>query len=189
VKHLAPLTLVALLPLLALGALACQKTPDTASPAPVDTTSTTAAQATTTGEPASLHALSAKRLDGAGGSVRLCGLSASVRQVFDIAGFTGMFSLFPNRHAALDQHPNRLDTPARLVDTAAQLLGANAGTTPASGDPERTEAAANLLGVPASAEALQKRSTVVGPAVAAKPAASAPPTPPDSRWKRLFGKD
>lgn len=64
-KHLAPLTLVALLPLLALGALACQKTPDTASPAPVDTTSTTAAQATTTGEPASLHALSAKRLDGA----------------------------------------------------------------------------------------------------------------------------
>lgn len=131
----------------------------------------------------------AKRLDGGIGSVRLCGLSASVRQVFDIAGFTGMFSLFPNRHAALDQHPNRLDTPARLVDTAAQLLGANAGTTPASGDPERTEAAANLLGVPASAEALQKRSTVVGPAVAAKPAASAPPTPPDSRWKRLFGKD
>jgi len=132
----------------------------------------------------------AKRLDGGIGSVRLCGLSASVRQVFDIAGFTSMFSLFPNRHAALDQHPHRLDTPARLIDTAAQLLGATTGTTTtASADPERSEAAAHLLGVPASAEVLEKRSTVVGPAVEAKPAAAVRPPAPDSRWKRLFGKD
>jgi len=36
---------------------------------------------------------------------------------------------------------------------------------------------------------LEKRSTVVGPAVEAKPAAAVPPPAPDSRWKRLFGKD
>ncbi len=60
-KHLAPLTLIALLPL---GPLACQKTPDTTAPAPVDTTSTTSAQGPSTTAAASLHALSAKRLDG-----------------------------------------------------------------------------------------------------------------------------
>jgi glutathione peroxidase len=64
VKHLPPLTLIALVPLLAIGALACQKTPDTAAPAPADTTSTTSAQAAATGDAASLHALTAKRLDG-----------------------------------------------------------------------------------------------------------------------------
>lgn len=89
----------------------------------------------------------AKRLDGGLGSVRLCGLSANVRQVFDIAGFTSMFLLFPNRHAALDRHPHRLDASARLVDAAAQLLGAPISAATTSSDPERTEAAASLLGV------------------------------------------
>jgi glutathione peroxidase len=65
VKHLAPLTLIALLPL---GGLACQKSPDTASPATTSSTATAATpstQAAATGLPASFHALSAKRLDGA----------------------------------------------------------------------------------------------------------------------------
>ena len=55
-------------------------------------------------------------------------------------------------------------------------------------DVARSEAAAQLLGAPASPEELQKRSTVVGPAVTAEPAA-APAAPAESRWKRLFGKD
>ena len=130
----------------------------------------------------------AKRLDGGVGSVRLCGLSASVRQVFDIAGFTSMFALFPNRHGAVEQHPHKLDTSAMLLDTAAQLLGVGRNPTPADDDVARSEAAAQLLGAPASPEELQKRSTVVGPAVTAEPA-TAPAAPAESRWKRLFGKD
>lgn len=132
----------------------------------------------------------AKRLDGGVGSLRLCGLSASVRQVFDIAGFTGMFSLYPNRHAALDQHPHRLDASAKLVDAAAALLGIQRTEVPATAHAEQTAAAANLLGAPASQDELQKRSTVVGPAVpAATPPAPDPAKDSGSRWKRLFGKD
>lgn len=134
----------------------------------------------------------AKRLDGGVGSLRLCGMSANVRQVFDIAGFTSLFALYPNRHAALDQHPHRLDTSAQLVDAAAALLGASHPAAASPGDAERSAAAASLLGAPASQEDLQKRSTVVGPAVPV----DATPTPEatsakdsGSRWKRLFGKD
>ena len=132
----------------------------------------------------------AKRLDGGVGSLRLCGLSANVRQVFDIAGFTGMFTLFPNRHAALDQHPHKLDTSSALVDAAAALLGVPRNDSAPAADPERTAAAASLLGAPTSPDDLQKRSTVVGPAV---PSVDAPENTPGkasgSRWQRLFGKD
>jgi anti-anti-sigma factor len=132
----------------------------------------------------------AKRLDGGVGSLRLCGLSANVRQVFDIAGFTSMFSLYPNRHAALDQHPHMLDTSARLLDAATALLGIQRSDPPVGGHAEQTAAAANLLGVPASQDDLQKRSTVVGPAVAAvTPTETDPAKHSGSRWKRLFGKD
>lgn len=134
----------------------------------------------------------AKRLDGGVGSLRLCGMSSSVRQVFDIAGFANLFALYPNRHAALDQHPHRLDTSAQLVDAATALLGATRPTTSAPGDAERSAAAASLLGAPASHEDLQKRSTVVGPAAPADATPLPEPAPAKdsgSRWKRLFGKD
>lgn len=129
----------------------------------------------------------AKRLDGGVGSVRLCGLSASVRQVFDIAGFTAMFALFPNRHGALEQHPHKFDTSAALMNTAAQLLGV--AREQASGDADvprdtvRTEAAAHLLGVAVNHDDLQQRSTVVGPAVTVAPATTAT----DSSAKRRPG--
>lgn len=132
----------------------------------------------------------AKRLDGGIGSLRLCGLSANVRQVFDIAGFTGLFTLYPNRHAALDQHPHMLDTSAMLVDTAAALLGVTRKDAPANADIEQTAAAASLLGAPASQDELQKRSTVVGTAVpVGTPLVADPAKESGSRWKRLFGKD
>lgn len=130
----------------------------------------------------------AKRLDGGIGSVRLCGLSANVRQVFDIAGFTAMFALFPNRHAALDRHPHMLDASAMLVDAASQLLGVGRGNPAGDGEAARAAAAAQLLGAPAPQEDLQKRSTVVGPAVTVQPA-EAMTQPRNSSWKRLFGKD
>jgi anti-anti-sigma factor len=64
----------------------------------------------------------AKRLDGGVGSVRLCGLSASVRQVFDIAGFTSMFALFPNRHGgrAAPAQTRHLGDAARHRRTTAR---------------------------------------------------------------------
>lgn len=43
----------------------------------------------------------AKKLDGGKGHLYLCGLSPAVRQVFDVAGFSKLFALFPDREAAL----------------------------------------------------------------------------------------
>jgi anti-anti-sigma factor len=129
----------------------------------------------------------AKRLDGGVGSVRLCNMSASVRQVFDISGFTSMFSLFPNRIAALDKHPHVLDASAALVDAASALLGASARTPAGEPSDARTATAAELLGAPTSQEELTRRSTIVGPAV--KAAVVNPPAAQESRWKKLFGKD
>jgi anti-anti-sigma factor len=47
----------------------------------------------------------AKQLEGGKGSLRLCSLNASVKQVFDVAGFSKLFSIFPNRDAALANAP------------------------------------------------------------------------------------
>jgi anti-anti-sigma factor len=41
-----------------------------------------------------------KSVDGKG-SLRLCGLNPTVRQVFDVAGFTQLFAIFANRDAIL----------------------------------------------------------------------------------------
>jgi anti-anti-sigma factor len=43
-----------------------------------------------------------KGVDGKG-SLRLAGLNPTVRQVFDVAGFTQLFKILPNREAALAQ--------------------------------------------------------------------------------------
>lgn len=133
----------------------------------------------------------AKRLDGGAGSVRLCGLSASVRQVFDISGFSSMFTMFPNRQAALDRHPHMLDASGALVAAAAALLGASGESgSKAKSDGKQVSAAAELLGAPPPHEELQQRSTVVGPAVpATAPTGADEGKQAGSRWKRLFGKD
>jgi len=47
----------------------------------------------------------AKQLEGGKGSLRLCSLNASVKQVFDVAGFSKLFSIFANRDAALAGAP------------------------------------------------------------------------------------
>jgi anti-anti-sigma factor len=47
----------------------------------------------------------AKQLEGGKGSLRLCSLNASVKQVFDVAGFSKLFSIFANRDAALAGMP------------------------------------------------------------------------------------
>ena len=47
----------------------------------------------------------AKQLEGGKGNLRLCSLNASVKQVFDVAGFSKLFSIFANRDAALAGMP------------------------------------------------------------------------------------
>jgi anti-anti-sigma factor len=45
--------------------------------------------------------LAAKRLRAAEGAIAVCALQPSVAQVFEIAGFTTIFRIFPNRGAAV----------------------------------------------------------------------------------------
>jgi anti-anti-sigma factor len=45
--------------------------------------------------------LALKRLTAGGGAIVLCSLQEPVRQIFDIAGFSGLFSIFPSRDEAL----------------------------------------------------------------------------------------
>ena len=87
-----------------------------------------------------------KAVDG-NGSLRLAGLNPTVRQVFDVAGFTQLFSIFNNRDAAL---AGKVKAPAAgnvLALAAARLLGAQSAS--AGGAPVNTELAAlaaRLLG-------------------------------------------
>ncbi len=43
-----------------------------------------------------------KRLGGTGGSMRICGLNETVDEVFEISGFSTIFSVFGTRDEALD---------------------------------------------------------------------------------------
>ena len=55
----------------------------------------------------------AKQLEGGKGSLRLCSLNASVKQVFDVAGFSKLFSIFPSREVGLAAAPKvkKVDKP------------------------------------------------------------------------------
>jgi anti-anti-sigma factor len=86
-----------------------------------------------------------KQLSGMGGTLGLCGLSESVRQVFDLSGFSRLFNIAPDLSAALGGAPV---SPA-LGQTAAALLGASEkpATPAAAAPPATTRPAAELLGV------------------------------------------
>ncbi|MBK7144043.1 MAG: STAS domain-containing protein [Xanthomonadales bacterium] len=91
----------------------------------------------------------AQRLDGGAGTVRLCALVPPVRKVFDTAGFSARFAIFPDRCSALDAHPHRLEAAVALVETAAGLLGAGSRGAAVVADRPRAEMAAALLGATA----------------------------------------
>ena len=69
----------------------------------------------------------AKQLEGGKGSLRLCGLNPSVRQVFDVAGFSKLFALFPDRIAALGE-AGKVRPEAVLAGKIAALLGVKSVT-------------------------------------------------------------
>jgi len=150
----------------------------------------------------------AKQLDGGKGTLKLCGLNATVKQVFEVAGFSKLFTIMPDRAAALKLLPPSMtqsfkaaQPPAPQVELTlgqrvAMLIGASSkATAPHPQAAELARTAAELLGVrhtaaavsaaaPAAAPrgAAAKRSPGVMASPAAKPSGGGAPTP------GLFGK-
>jgi anti-sigma B factor antagonist len=148
----------------------------------------------------------AKQLDGGRGSLKLCALNEAVKQVFDVAGFSKLFAIFPDRAAALaamapaGRPATAAPAPApepSLAQRAAMLLGA--GEPGGVVDPESAalaDSAARLLGAektarsggePAKPKAVAK--AMIKPA--APPAATADPVPAApgvlGKFRNLFG--
>jgi anti-anti-sigma factor len=128
----------------------------------------------------------AKQLDGGRGSLRLCGLNASVTQVFDVAGFSKLFVIFPNRAGALAGHPQaRLDP--MFAKKVASLIGAPESTSaPDRNTSELARSAGQLLdeGKPATAP-VKERSTPAP--VARAPTQSSGPPGVLGKLRRWFG--
>jgi anti-anti-sigma factor len=103
----------------------------------------------------------AKLLDGGKGSLRLCGLNAAVTQVFDVAGFSKLFAIFPDRAAALPKvAQGRADFS--LGQKVAKLMGVKPSpTAPNPATAELARSVALLLGIkqpkPAAKPAPQSR--------------------------------
>ena len=66
----------------------------------------------------------AKKLEGGAGSLRIAGLNPQIKQVFDISGFTKLFSIYPDRAAAMKDHPNAAAPALDVGKVAAKLMGA-----------------------------------------------------------------
>jgi anti-sigma B factor antagonist len=103
-----------------------------------------------------------KQLEASRGSLRLAGMSAAVRQVFEIAGMSKMFSIHADRGAALAGHPHAAAAApappapapkAPVAAAAAPAAGSAAAAPPPAAAPAATLAkpdigrlAAKLLG-------------------------------------------
>ncbi len=104
----------------------------------------------------------AKQLDG-NGVVRLCGLAPSVRQVFDLSGFSKLFTIAADLPAALRGETGAVASSGPdMGRTAANLLGAGAsspaaGTTRPNSAPVSTRAASLLGAKPAPPRGLFAR--------------------------------
>lgn len=119
----------------------------------------------------------AKKLAGGEGKLVLCRLNASVREVFDIAGFTAVFTISGTEEEALAVI--RSAGEQKLSEVAAKLLGITPPRTKATSagnqaQPEGavviSDLAAKLLGI------ADDREGVVPP-----PAGSPPPPPAETR--------
>ncbi|HEY2395294.1 MAG TPA: STAS domain-containing protein [Rudaea sp.] len=143
----------------------------------------------------------AKQLDGGHGSLKLCALNDAVKQVFDVAGFSKLFAIFPDRGAALATlapacQPAAPAPASSLARQAATLLGAGDSSTAA--DPASValaDSAARLLGAEKAAKGASEPAKPKAPARAIKPAAppaaAADPTPAPAgvlgKFRNLFG--
>ncbi len=144
----------------------------------------------------------AKSVDGKG-SLRVAGLNAQVQQVFDIAGFTKLFAIYPDRDAALHEHPAARAAPAgaaasaprepAVVDHVARMLGVGAARRAPIGPEAKAlgRHAAMLLCAKldgAGASAPKTTATKPAPAAARAPADAPAEAEKGGFFSRLFGK-
>lgn len=96
--------------------------------------------------------MAGKRLQAEGAQLVLCALNPSVQQVFDVAGFTKLFPIHPNRGAAIQWVTGHARI-ARIGHIAGDLLHKGLGGTESAprapgftaADPEKVAFAAELL--------------------------------------------
>lgn len=127
-------------------------------------------------------------------SLRLCGLTVAVRQVFDTAGAAAMFDIRPDLRNAIADHPAARGA-GDLVREALRLLGLPAGAAPPAPLPEAAmlaQLARELLGgslpPPRAARALAAGTQVVARVRQEDVAAAGGAAPPKKNWlQRLFG--
>jgi len=93
----------------------------------------------------------AKQLDGGRGSLKLCALNEAVRQVFDVAGFSRMFAIFPNRDAALASAPAASAAPSKPVAPARAPDAAPRPTAPVAASAPRPAPAVPVAPPPPAA--------------------------------------
>lgn len=131
--------------------------------------------------------LLAKKLDAMEGDLVLSGMNAQVREVFDVAGFTGIFTIVPTEGEALA----KLSSGSKsITDLATKLLGLSKEWHD-TGEKKPSDSAtalrvsaraAELLGLP---PAKPKPAPPVTPPPAAEPDIPEPPADPATRpkWK------
>lgn len=85
----------------------------------------------------------AKQTEAQGGALRLSGLSHGVRQVFELSGFSKLFSISPDVSGAL--RGETAATSAEVAKAAANLLGAGAAGAKSTNTSTGRQAA-DLLG-------------------------------------------
>jgi len=88
----------------------------------------------------------AKQTEAQGGALRLSGMSHGVRQVFDLSGFSKLFSIAPDVNGALRGESGQSSGgSADVSKAAANLLGASASSQKSTGSSTGRQAA-DLLG-------------------------------------------
>ncbi|MEO8010706.1 MAG: STAS domain-containing protein [Dokdonella sp.] len=86
-----------------------------------------------------------KKVDGSG-ELKLAALNPSVKQVFDVAGFTQLFSIYRDRATALGSEPKK-PVNAGLGPAVSRMLGADEEPGAVRVDPEHASRVARALGV------------------------------------------
>lgn len=133
-----------------------------------------------------------KQLEGGKGSLRLCGLNPSVRQVFDVAGFSKLFALFPDRNAALGEAAPAIRPEVVLAQKIANLLGIKSTSeTPHPKAVELARITAQLWGLKPAAAFAAKSPASPPPVRAAAPKVGSDPAPQAGvlgKIKGIFGK-
>ena len=128
----------------------------------------------------------AKALPAPSGSLRLAALPPALKQVFDAAGFTPVFSFYPSLDAALASHPAAAGS-AELAALARQLLGLGAPSAAAdTATPDGlAKLALELLGRPPAPT--PARALAGGTQFVPRVQVAAPAPARQSWWQRLLG--